>query len=307
MGIKHLEGVISAIVTPLHSNGSEIDPQGMKRLINFLIDKGVHGLFPLGSTGEGILFDVATRKKVMDLVLSEVNGRVPVIFNVGALRQQDVLKLAQHSVEIEADGIAVIPPFYYGLDESALEKFFSTVAKTVDCPIYLYNIPSNTKNSISVSLFSKLAGRYPHIMGMKESSMNFADFYELVQAAESTHSTLMGNDAQFFPALAVGGSGAVSAGSTAMPEPYVALYNAYKEGNMEEARQWQEVCAEVKRMLLASFPAGGHKKALELRGIINGTVSAPLRQLSDHEIKELENSMEKLGFLGADRTPRKFI
>lgn len=299
MGYRYLEGVIPALVTPLDSSGTKVDQGGMKTLIDFLVDKGVNGLFPLGSTGEGILFDLETRKQTMDLITQEVNGRLPVVFHVGALRQQDVLLLARYANEIGADGIAVVPPFYYTLDDDALEQFFSSVAESVDCPIYLYNIPSNTKNAISASLFIKLANRFPHIVGMKESSMDFENFYELVRLGESKHIKLMGNDAQILPALTVGGSGAVSAGATSIPEPYVALYEAFKKGNMEEARKWQAVCAEVKKMLLKSFPIGSHKKALEFRGIINGTVSAPLRQMNEQETDELKTKMRELGYLNA--------
>lgn len=299
MGYRYLEGIIPALVTPLDSTGTKIDQSGMKNLINFLVDRGVNGLFPLGSTGEGVLFDLETRKQTMDLIIQEVNGRLPVVFHVGALRQQDVLVLAKFADEIGADGIAVVPPFYYTLDDDTLEQFFSSVAETVKCPIYLYNIPSNTKNAISATLFIKLADRFPHIVGMKESSMDFGNFYELIRLGKSEHIKLMGNDAQILPALTVGGSGAVSAGATSIPEPYVALYEAFKKGDMEEARKWQAVCAEIKKMLLKSFPIGSHKKVLEFRGIINGTVSAPLRQMTEKEADEIKTKMKELGFLSA--------
>ncbi|WP_099157021.1 dihydrodipicolinate synthase family protein [Virgibacillus ndiopensis] len=294
---RYLEGIIPAFVTPLDPSGMKVDRKGIKNLVEFLIEKGVDGLFPLGSTGEGILFDLDTRKQIMSFITEEVNGRIPIVFHAGAHRQQDVLELARFAVNLRADGIAVIPPFYYSLDDNALDQFFSKVAEAVDCPIYLYNIPSNTKNKISTSLFNKLTDKYPHIVGIKDSCMDFNNFYDLTQVAESNQVILMGNDAQILPALTVGGSGSVSAGAVAVPEPYVALYQAYKKGDLDEARKWQAVCAEVKKMLLKSYPVGSHKKALELRGIINGTVSPPLRQMTDQETVELKSRMVELGYL----------
>ncbi|RSL33603.1 dihydrodipicolinate synthase family protein [Salibacterium salarium] len=299
---NYLKGVVPALVTPLDRSGRNIDNEGLRTLINFQINKGVNGLFTLGSSGEGVLFDVETRKKVMKLTVDEVNERVPVVFHVGSHRPQEVLDLAEYAVQIKSNGVAIIPPFYYSLDDSALFQYFKKIAEKIEIPIYLYNIPSNTKNSISVPLFKKLADRYPHIIGMKESSMNFENFYELVQSAGETHSTLMGNDEQFLPALTMGGSGAVSAGATAIPEPFVALYQAYNNGDMEEAKEWQSICADVKKMLAKPYPIGTIKKALEFRGIISGTVSAPLRQLDEKETNELKQTMLNLGYLNIEAT-----
>jgi dihydrodipicolinate synthase/N-acetylneuraminate lyase len=231
-------------------------------------------------------------------VIDHANGRVPVVIHVGGQRVKEVITLARHASAAGADGIAVIPPYYYNMDDMALEQYFSLIAETVSgIPIYLYNIPSNAKNTIKTSLFARLAEKYPHIIGMKESSMDFANFYDLVQVAKANHVTLMGNDAQILPALAVGGTGAVSAGSTAVPEPYVHLYQAFQKGDLEEARKWQAVCAQVKKMLAKSYPIAPHKKVLELRGVIKAIQSPPLRSMNEAETEELKRNLTELGYL----------
>jgi len=132
---------------------------------------------------------------------------------------------------------------------------------------------------------------------MKESSMDFSNFCELVDVAQPHHVKLMGNDAQILPSLLIGGSGAVSAGSSALPEPYVNLYNAYEKGDLEEARKWQTVCAQVKKMLVKPYPIAPQKKVLELRGIISSPVKAPLRSMNRQETEELKRQLQALGYL----------
>lgn len=278
-----LQGIVPALATPLRAGGQVIDDEGADRLVEFLISSGVHGLFALGSTGEAVLLEQAQRLHMAELVMTRTQGRLPVYIHVGALRPAEVLELARHAARIGASGIAVLPPYYYTLDDAALERFFSQVAEAVTLPIYLYHIPMNAKNSIKVSLFSKLAERYPHILGMKDSGMDFGNFYDILQAKKPHHSAMMGNDAQILAALTLGGQGAVSAGATAVPEPYVQLWNAYHAGDMEAARKWQAVCARVKAMLVKPTPISPIKRVLELRGVCGPDVAPPLRPLSAAE------------------------
>ncbi|TBL73281.1 dihydrodipicolinate synthase family protein [Paenibacillus thalictri] len=293
-----LHGIISAMVTPLNTSGDDVDLEGVSSLVQFLLEKGVHGLFPLGSTGEGVLLTEKVRMKMAEKVVREVQDRVPVIIHSGAFRAEEVIRLAKHAEEIGADGVSVIPPSYYTMDEQALMQYFSVIAEQLQTfPVYLYNIPSNAKNAISVSLFAKLSQRHANIRGMKESSMDFSNFYELVQAATPEQVTLMGNDDQIFAALCIGGSGAISAGSTAVPEPYVELYKAFRAGDMQMAFYWQTICSKVKKMLVKSCPVAPHKKVLQLRNVMADKVSPPLRQLNDKETADLQNSLQGLGYL----------
>ena len=291
----HVHGIISAMVTPLEAAGDNIDTAGVSRLVRYLIDSGINGLFPLGSTGEGVLLTERNRRRMAEAVVDEAAGKVPVIVHVGAFRTESVLELAKHAKEIGADGIAVIPPSYYAMDEPALYRYFSRIAEAVGpFPIYLYNIPSNAKNWIRTPLFLRLAEAYPFIVGMKESSMDFSVFYDFVQSAAERHVKLIGNDDLILPALAIGGSGAISAGSTALPEPYVALYRAYREGDMAKAGEWQKVCSLVKKMLNRACPIAPHKKLLSLRGLISDKVAEPLRQLTEQEFAELKASLNEI-------------
>nr|WP_285891314.1 dihydrodipicolinate synthase family protein [Paenibacillus pasadenensis] len=293
-----MHGIISAMVTPLSASGDDVDLEGVKSLVHFLLEKGIHGLFPLGSTGEGVLLTEKARMKLAEKVVLEVEGQVPVIVHSGAFSAGEVIRLSQHAMEIGADGVSVIPPTYYTLDDQALLQYFSTIAEAVHpFPVYLYNIPANAKNSISVPLFATLSQQHTNIRGMKESSMNFSNFYDLVRTAKPDQIKLMGNDDQIFAAMCIGGNGAISAGSTAVPEPYIELYNAFVEGDFPKAFYWQTICSKVKQMLVRSTPVAPHKKVLQLRNVMEDKVSPPLRQLNDKELAELQHSLEDLGYL----------
>lgn len=294
MHTKRLKGIIPAIVTPFQPAGESIDEPGVRRLIDFLIGKGIHGLFALGTTGESIYLDLERKKTMASLAVEHTGGKVPVIVHVGAPVYRDVLEMVSHAAKIGADGIALVPPIYYSIDDLGMERFFSEIADKTDLPLYIYNIPMNAKNSISVSLFKKLADAHPQIAGMKDSSMNFDQYYELVQVKAPHHAALMGNDGQILPAMAIGGQGAVSAGATAIPEPYVQLYEACVREDWESAKKWQYVCLLVKRLLVKSYPIATHKQVLAWRGICGNDVTSPLRQMTAEETEQLRREYEQL-------------
>lgn len=292
---RYLSGVVSAMVTPLDEQGETVDYAAIKTLVDFLLEKGINGLFPLGSTGEGILFSVEERKAIAESVIKHVSGRVPVVIHVGAHRLDEVIELARHASSLGADGIAVVPPFYYSLDALALSRFFSTVASAVpNTLVYLYNIPSNVKNHITPTLFAELASKHDNVVGIKDSSQDFATFYQFIQIAKEKHVKLMGNDAQFLPALVMGANGCVSAASTAVPEPFVEVYRAFRAGDMEEAKKWQQVCAQVKQLLVKPYPVAPNKKVLSLRNIIQSGIRKPLRDMTTEEMNELYSGLKRL-------------
>lgn len=128
-----LQGIVPAVATPFRPGGQAIDDDGAVRLVDFLIQAGVHGLFALGSTGEAVLLEQAQRLHMAELVTNRTQGRLPVYIHVGALRPAEVLELARHAARIGASGIAVLPPYYYSLDDAALERFFSRWRRPSAC------------------------------------------------------------------------------------------------------------------------------------------------------------------------------
>ena len=146
---KKLAGIITATVTPLTEEG-QINVKELSRLTHFLIEKGIHGIFPCGSTGEGVLLSTEERKKVAEISVKEAAGRIPVVIHTGSIHLNEALELTAHAREIGADGAALVPPYYFSVDDKTILQFYGTVAEKVPgYPLYIYNIPPNVKNAVS--------------------------------------------------------------------------------------------------------------------------------------------------------------
>ncbi|HSR13231.1 MAG TPA: dihydrodipicolinate synthase family protein, partial [Thermodesulfobacteriota bacterium] len=265
---------------------------------HFLIDKGVHGLFPCGSTGEGVLFTTAERKRIAEISVREVAGKIPVVMHTGSLNFQEALELTLHARDAGADGAALVPPYYFSVDDETIFRFFSAVAEKVPgFPLYVYNIPPNVKNAVAPAVIARLQSRYSHVVGVKDSSMDFMNFINFKMALPQDFCILMGNDAQIYSSLLMGAKGAVAATSTAFPEWVVEIYGKLKAGKQEEALRAQEKVTRLRAVFRGYVPIAAHKKALEFRGIKAGPPRLPLRPLSEEESKKLRKELEGLGLL----------
>ena len=156
MEFQTVKGIIVATLTPFQEDG-RIDWEALDGLNDFLVEKGVHGLFPCGSTGEGVFMDIEERKAVALRTVRRVEGKLPVVIHTGTLRTGDAVELTKHAQEIGAAGAALIPPYYYKMDNACLLEYYRAVARsTPDFPIYVYNIPSNVTNVIGPEVLAKL-------------------------------------------------------------------------------------------------------------------------------------------------------
>lgn len=295
MTYKKLEGIIAATVTPVDETG-QLNIEATARLAHFLIEKGIHGLFPCGSTGEGVLLSAAERKQVAEVTVKEAAGRVPVVIHTGSINLTEAVELTAHARDIGADGAALIPPYYYSIDENTILNYYRTIARQVtDFPLYIYNIPGNVKNVVTPSIVARLQSEFPSIVGLKDSSMDFMNFINFQQALPGEFCILMGNDAQIYSSILMGGSGAVAATATAFPEPVVEIYNSLKAGDRARALQAQNKVIKLRAIFRSYVPIAPYKKALEFRGIDAGVPHSPLRPLTEEEGKRLKEQLEGLG------------
>lgn len=297
MIFKKLAGIITATVTPLTKDG-QISVQGLSKLTHFLIEKGIHGLFPCGSTGEGVLLTTEERKKVAEITVKETAGRIPVVIHTGSIQLPEAIELTAHARDIGGDGAALVPPYYFTVDDRTIFQFYSTIAERIPgFPLYVYNIPPNVKNAVSPTVLFQLQSKYPNIIGLKDSSMDFMNFISFKLALPNDFCILMGNDAQIYSSLLMGARGAVAATSTAFPEPVVEIYENLKAGNRDKALKAQELVARLRAVLRSYTPIAAYKKALEFRGIQAGPPRLPLRPMTPEETKKLRGELEALDLL----------
>lgn len=291
----HHRGVYTALITPFTADG-KVDYTAFEALLEFLIGKGVHGLFPLGTTGEGILLSVEERKQVAEFVVRIANGRVPVIVHVGHVRTEETLDLARHAASVGASAVAAVTPYYFHLEPSELFQHYLSLSQSVpeDFPVFTYHIPSNARNAVTPELIKRLLDETPNIRGLKYSSDQLTELQDILLAAGDDLTVLLGPDHLILPGLTLGVQGSVSGCSNVFPEPYVRLFQAYWARQWQEAQRQQKIIAELVRIFRSGIQLSLFKEALAFRGLTGGHVRAPLGPLSADQRRLLFEQLESL-------------
>jgi dihydrodipicolinate synthase/N-acetylneuraminate lyase len=224
------------------------------------------------------------RKRVAEVVVSEVRNKVPVIIQVGAVDPQVSLELAKHAEKVGATAIASLTPFYYQPGEKAIIEYFKNLSDATALPILVYNIPRHTGNNVDVHLLMKLI-QIKHIVGIKDSSRDFSQLLDFLVAVPNGFNVINGTDSFLFSAFCAGVKCGVSATASACPELFVQLYDVYRAGSLNEGKGLQ-IRIHALRSILDRPPLAPIYEALKMRGVECGTVKSPLRSMTDEEIKE---------------------
>lgn len=296
-------GVITALMNPYDRDGN-VAEKPLRQHVDFLIRAGVHGLYPCGSAGEGVLLPVEQRERIAEIVIDQAAGRVPVMIHVGAMSTRDTVELAAHAQRVGADGIGIVAPSYYPYTPAQLAQHFTRVAEAApNLPVYLYNIPSNAKNEIPPKLTAELVAKVPNIVGIKDSSKSISKLMEYIYALSPDADIIVGSDELLLPAVTMGAQGVISAISNVIPEIVVALFNASQAGKVAEARRLQAELIEIRDALKAGPNIGGYKAAIRWRGNSEFRgIYAPLTECTPEEEARLFEALEKQAALG--RFPR---
>lgn len=291
-----LSGVVVATITPMSRDGLALAGEEVfAAYYRFLLNRGVHGVFVCGTTGEGPLLTIDERKRVAELTVQHIAKRIPVVVHVGAMPTTQAVELAQHAAAVGADAVASVTPFFYPLDEEALFHYYRAVASAVPgMPVYLYNIPAFSRNEIPPALVGRLRRACPNIVGMKHSDANLIRLQEYRQIGGPDFALLSGSDAVAAAALALGADGCVSGNASAIPDASVALYEAARRQDMTAMRREQEVLHEVRILLGDGLSLASFKAAIEYRGIPVGGVRPPHRGLNAQESTRLERGLATL-------------
>lgn len=277
-------GVVPAMATPLIAGTYEVNLPVVGPLVEFLLAAGVAGVFAGGTTGEGINLDPAQRRRLHEETVAVTAGRVPVLVHVGAQRTATAVDLARHAAEIGADAIVAVPPVFYGMNDDALARYFHAIAAAApDLPLFMYDIPQFAVNGISPALLVRMSDELPMMAGVKTSHTDLHSVRRLIDARPEGRIVLVGNEAMVLATMALGGDGMISGLGTAVPEVIIGLLNAYGDGRMAEAQQWQQTLTKLLALLPSGKRIGGIKRILDERGI---QVGPPVPELpaADEEI-----------------------
>ncbi len=288
-------GIIVALHTPLTPSG-EIHEEALRDHVEWMVQSGIHGIFPCGTMGEGIALSDAQRRRAVEICVDQVKGRAFVMPQVTTNNTGGCIELARHAEKAGADAISVITPYFYPSDGAALEAFFGAVAACVPgLPVFLYNNPGRSASGISSSLVGKLVKQGKNIAGIKDSSKDLILFQEYVEVGGDGFACIIGTDGLVYPAMMVGGAGVVSAVANPFPELMVALYDAVMAKQYERARRLQLLVNRLRVVLKIGPYLAGYKEVMRLRGRqFPLDMKAPLRGLNDRETAEIHAAFESL-------------
>ena len=286
-----MNGIYPALLTPFHDDQS-INEDALKHLINHLLSKGVHGLFAIGTNGEFHTLSFEEKVTVANIVIKEVDGRVPVMLGAGSNSTIESIELAKEFEKLGADALSVITPYFISPSQVELQKYFEDIADVTDIPIFLYNIPSKTGVSIEPNTV-KLLAKHSNIYGIKDSSGDFELIQSyLTETIDEDFSVFAGTDSLILKTLQAGGQGAIAATANAIPENVVAIYNNWKRGLVEEAEEAQQSLQPLRDTFPLSTIPASLKKAVELFGIPVGPPRKPVQEVNKETVKIIEKMVE---------------
>lgn len=272
--------------TPFSKQG-ETDFPRLKELVDRLIEGGVDGLFPLGTTGEFFLLTREERKRVVETVVDSANGRVPVLAGVCDPAPRNVVAYAKDAQDAGADGVVATPPYYYATSNAGLYEHFRLIHESILLPLVLYNIPEWTHNFVPVEVVSRLVGE-KRIVGMKYTEYNMLRLLQFIGSVGSKIGVLTGSDAMTHTCLEFGGAGAVVSICNVFPREASSIYDMATAGRHDEARRAQaRLLPAIEAVGTGWFPAG-LKEAMRVVGFPVGDVRPPLQPLSAEEKKRVE-------------------
>lgn len=290
-----LKGIITPILTPMNEDES-INLDELCVQIDRLIDGGVHGIFCFGTNGEGYILDEKEKIEVLEAAIDHVKGRVPVYAGSGCISTRDTIRMSKKAQELGADVLSIITPSFAVASQKELYDHYVEVAKHVDIPIVLYNIPARTGNKLLPETVAKLAKDVDVIIGAKDSSGDWENLKAYIQQTRDLDKdfyVLSGNDSLILPSLKEGGFGGIAGCSNVYPHVLSSIYNLFKEGKLEEAETAQESIASFRAVFKYGNPNTVVKKAVAMLGYPVGECRRPFSYLCDEGIDALQKVLEE--------------
>jgi 4-hydroxy-tetrahydrodipicolinate synthase len=285
-----IEGIITAMVTPLDERG--IDREATIKLVNHLIDTGVHGLFILGTNGEFYALSHAEKIELAKIVVEEAAGRVPVFAGAGGISTSEVTDLVNEFQSIGVTAASIITPYLIKLSDEEVINHYKMIATETELPLILYNIPKNTGIHINETIFEQLI-ELPNIIGIKDSSGELDNIKNYVRLNKrKDFSILVGSDSLILKALELGADGAVAATSNVLTKTDLNIYKAFKKNKIDQAEMYQESIEEFRRILKLSTVPSILKYSVSWLGISVGNPKLPVIPVNETLQEEIHRVLE---------------
>jgi len=287
------KGVITALITPLRDG--KVDEAALRTLLERQIAAGVHGVVPMGTTGESASLHLDEHKRVVELCVEIAAGRVRVIAGAGSSATDKSIELVRHAKTVGADGALVVTPYYNRPSQAGLAAHFEAIAEAVQLPVLLYNVPGRTGVDLANETVARLAS-HPNIVGIKDATGDLARIsWMRANIVDQQFDLISGDDPSYLGYHAHGGVGVISVTSNVVPEAMVALHEAAARGDYATARDWQDRLIGLHKGLFLDNSPSPTKYALARLGLCTEEVRLPLAPTAEAVKPAIDRAMAEAG------------
>ena len=296
-----IKGIIPPVITPMNPEDESVNIPELRNQIERQIAGGVHGIFPFGTNGEAYILSLKEKEEILDAAVDQVKGRIPVYDGTGCISTRDTVYLSKRAEELGADALSIITPSFALASQKELYDHYCEVAKHVNIPIVLYNIPARTGNKLLPETVAQLAKDVDVILGAKDSSGdldNLKAYIQLTRDLDKNFAVLAGNDGNILPCLKAGGAGGVAGRANLWPRTIASIYDSFVAGDLEKAQAAQDAIVALQRVFPFGNPNTIIKKAVALMGYPVGDCRKPFNYLCEEGVEELKKVLEETKQLG---------
>lgn len=290
-----IHGSLVAIVTPF-KNG-KIDEDALKKLIDFQIENGTHGIVPCGTTGESPTLTHEEHEYVIELTVKAVNKRVPVVAGTGSNSTKEAIRLTRFAEEVGVDAALLVAPYYNKPTQEGLYLHFKQIASQVKIPLILYNIPGRSVVNIQPETVARLAKDCPNIIGIKEASGSLVQASRIFGLCGRDFLLLSGEDSLNFPLMCIGARGFITVTANVTPRDVADLYNHYAAGDIDRARDLHYKLLPLNEALFLETNPIPVKAALSMMDKIAYEYRYPLCRMSEKYYEELRGALVGYGLV----------
>jgi N-acetylneuraminate lyase len=292
-----ISGILPAIVTPFGPDG-DVNTKVLRELVAYQIEKGCNGFFVCGSAGEGVLMNMKERSRVLDTVVSEASGQVPIIVHVGAVSTSEAVELAKHARKSGATAVSSIPPLYYKLPWNAIIGHMRAIAEAAELPTFYYHIPYITYVIPTAEQVVEMMDAIENMEGVKFSSEDTYLMWQIVELSSRKATMLFGVDQALIAGLAMGADGGIGSTYNYMTGWFCELYTAFRRGDYANAKSLQDM---INRGIQILFKYGANrateKMMTALLGFDIGAPRLPTPPFPSGQVDALRKDMEAIGLI----------
>ncbi|KKC37278.1 N-acetylneuraminate lyase [Devosia epidermidihirudinis] len=277
--LSEITGVIPALVTPFDEN-ENLDEARMRSIVEFLIGRGINGLYLTGSTGEAFMMTLEERKRALEVVVDQVKGRIPVIAHIGAISTRLSIELAQHAEKAGADALSSVPPFYWGFSQDQVIGYYTDITNSTNLPMIAYNVPlAGLFGFDMIKRLSEIKG----VEGIKYTAPTHFEIMRIKAEIGKDFIIYSGADEMAMSGLSFGADGIIGSFYNLIPETFLGIYDAVKSGDMARAKDLQETANAIIFFSLSRNPIAAIKRGMAWLGADAGYCRKPFGNFYDAE------------------------